>query len=148
MPLLCHYDERVRKGTHTFFQQLYGNTDAIPPETVEAKYNSARGVLEELMLKFSYERDLGRHRSIIMPLVETCRLLAHQLYVLSQNEQDEIQQFQNPNDSTLIAQFDQEVEARLRLWPHDAGTPMSQSEAFDQSDYGSESDDAHEILEN
>jgi ubiquitin carboxyl-terminal hydrolase 34 len=148
VPLLCHYEERVRKSTYTLFQQLYGNIEAIPPETVVAKYDSARELLSEMMHKFAYEREVGRHLSFMMPLVETCRLLADQLYILAQNQEPEIQVFQNPNDASLIFQFQQDVEGRLRFWPNDAGTPISQGETYDQSDYASESDDAHDLLDN
>jgi ubiquitin carboxyl-terminal hydrolase 34 len=148
VPLLCHYEERVRKSTYTLFQQLYGNVEAIPPETVVAKYDSARELLSEMMHKFAYEREVGRHLSFMMPLVETCRLLADQLYILAQNQEPEIQVFQNPNDASLIFQFQQDVEGRLRFWPNDAGTPISQGETYDQSDYASESDDAHDLLDN
>jgi ubiquitin carboxyl-terminal hydrolase 34 len=146
--LLCHYEERVRKATYTLFQQLYGNAEAIPPETVHAKYDSARELLSEMIHKFAYEREVGRHLSFMMPLVETCRLLAEQLYILTQSQEPEIQPFQEANDTALIFQFQQEVEARLRSWPLDASTPISQGETYDQSDYASESDDAHDLLDN
>jgi ubiquitin carboxyl-terminal hydrolase 34 len=147
VPLLCHHEERVRKATCTLLQQLYGHVEAIPPETLVAKYDSARDLLSEMMHKFAYEREIGRHLSFMMPLVETCRMLAEQLYILSQNQEPEIQIFQNPNDAALIYQFQQDVEGRLRFWPNDAGTPISQGETYDQSDYASESDDAHDLLD-
>jgi ubiquitin carboxyl-terminal hydrolase 34 len=148
IPMLCHFDERVRRSTYTLFQQLYSNDDAIPPETGHIKYDSARELLLDMMHKFGYERDIGRHRSFMVPLVDTCRLLAEQIYSLSQSQEPEMKQFQDSNDAGLICQFQQEVEARMRLWPHDAETPLSQGDTFDQSDYGSESDDTHDLLEN
>jgi ubiquitin carboxyl-terminal hydrolase 34 len=66
---------------------------------------------------------------------------------LAQNQEPEIQIFQNPNDAALIYQFQQDVEGRLRFWPNDTGTPISQGETYDQSDYASESDDAHDLLD-
>jgi ubiquitin carboxyl-terminal hydrolase 34 len=146
--LLCHHDEHVRKATHNLFQKLYGNTEAIPPETVVAKFDSARDLLGEMIHKFVYEKEVGRHLSYMMPLVDTCRLLAEQLYILTQSQEPDIEVFQDPNDTALICQFQQEVEARLRSWPHDADTPISQEETYDQSDYASESDDAHDLLDN
>jgi ubiquitin carboxyl-terminal hydrolase 34 len=148
IPLLCHYEDRVRKESCIFFQELYDNEDAIPLETVHLKYTSARQMLSDLMHKFAYEKEVGRHRSFLIPLVDTCLMFVRQLYVLSQSQEPETQQFQDANDTALIYQFQQEVEARMLSWPHDEGTPMSQGEAFEQSDYGSESDDAHDLLDN
>jgi ubiquitin carboxyl-terminal hydrolase 34 len=148
IPLLCHYEDAVRKESATFFEQLYDNEDAIPPETVLVKYTTARELLSDLMHKFAYEKEVGRNRSFLVPLVDTCRLFVRLLYVLSQTQTPDTQQFQDVNDTALIYQFQQEVEARMRSWPHDEGTPMSQGETFEQSEYGSESDDAHELLDN
>jgi ubiquitin carboxyl-terminal hydrolase 34 len=148
IPLLCHYDDAVRKESSTFFEQLYDNEDAIPPETVLVKYTTAREVLSDLMLKFAYEKEVGRNRSFLVPMVDTCRLFVRLLYVLSQSQAPETQQFQDVNDTALIYQFQQEVEARMRSWPHDEGTPISQGEAFEQSEYGSESDETHDLLDN
>ncbi|KAH5401564.1 hypothetical protein HBI32_172400 [Parastagonospora nodorum] len=146
--LLCHDEDRVRKSTNIFFQKLYGTKEAMALETIAIKYKSARELLTEVTHKFVYERDVGRHRLDMVPLIDTGRLLVEQLYLLSQNEEPEAKQFQHANDAALIGLFQQEVEAGLPSWPHDIGTPMSQGDAFEQSDYGSESDDAHELLEN
>ncbi|KAH7408597.1 hypothetical protein DE146DRAFT_383024 [Phaeosphaeria sp. MPI-PUGE-AT-0046c] len=146
--LLCHYDERVRKGSYVFFERLYANDEAIPLETVKAKYKTARALLTDLMHKFAHERSIGHNRSFMMPLVDTCRLLAQQLCLLTSSEEEGVEELRHPNDMALISQFNHEVENRLASWSHDAGTPISQSETFDQSDYGSESDDAHDLLDN
>jgi ubiquitin carboxyl-terminal hydrolase 34 len=148
VPLLCQPEDRVRKDTYLFFQKLYANDEAIPPETVHMKYKSARDLLVEIIHRFVYEREIGQHRSFTVPMVETGRLLVDLLYHLCKNEEPEAQQFQDINDAAYIAQFHNEVEAQMRLWPHDMGTPMSQGEAYEQSDYGSESDDAHDLLDN
>jgi ubiquitin carboxyl-terminal hydrolase 34 len=147
VPLLCQPEDRVRKETYLFFQKLYANNEAIPPETVHMKYKSARDLLVEITHRSVYEREIGQHRSFTVPMVETGRLLVDLLYQLCENKEPEAQQFQNINDTAYIAQFQNEVEGPMRLLPHDMGTPMSQGEAYEQSDYGSESDDAHELLE-
>lgn len=138
--LLCHYDDVVRKGAHSFFSELYSNDAAIPSETVHVKYVSIRELLTDLMHKFVYEKEVGRHRSFLNPLVETCHLFVEQLYHLCQSQDPEVEQYQDSNDSALIYQYQQEIENRLQLWTHDVGTPQSTGEAFDQSDYGSESE--------
>jgi ubiquitin carboxyl-terminal hydrolase 34 len=144
--LLCHYEDYVRKSSYTFFQRLYGTGEAMAPEAVAVKYKSARELLSELMHRFVYEREVGRHRSFMVALVDTCRILIEQLYILSQSQDPEAQQFRHPNDVALICQFQQEIETRMVSWPHDMSTPMSQGE--DQSDYASESDDGHDLLDN
>jgi ubiquitin carboxyl-terminal hydrolase 34 len=146
--LLCHREEVVRRDTCTFLQQLYDNDGAIPTETLALKYDTARQLLADLMLKFAYEKQVIRNPSLLLPLVDTCRMLAQQLFLLSQESTPEARLIQDSNDDALIYQFQHEVDAPMRVWPIDEGTPMSQGEPFDQSDYGSESDDGHDILEN
>jgi ubiquitin carboxyl-terminal hydrolase 34 len=148
IPLLCHYDEHVRKTTYALFVRLYDNEEAIPAEMMTVKYKSIRDLLSELMHKFAYEKEIGRHRSFLTPLVETCRLFVTLLYNLGQRQEPEYQPFQGANDAALIHQYQQEIETRLRMWPHDEGTPLSQGEPFEQSDYGSESDEPQELLDN
>ena len=145
--LLCHREEVVRRDTCIFLQQLYDNEEAIPAETVSMKYTKARELLAELMLKFAHEKQVGRNRSLLIPLVDTCRMLVQQLFLLSQDSTPEARQVQHVTDAALISQFQHEVDAHMRIWPIDEGTPMSQGEPFDQSDYGSESDDGHETLD-
>ncbi|KAL5114898.1 hypothetical protein ACEQ8H_007216 [Pleosporales sp. CAS-2024a] len=143
--LLCHFEEPVRKSTFALLQRLYANREAMPIETVSVKYKSARDLVAELMHRFLYERDVGRNRSFMIPLVDTCQMLVEQLYMLAQSQEPEALLLQHPDDATLICQFQQEVEQRMGAWPHDVGTPLSQGEAFDQSDYASESDEGQEL---
>jgi ubiquitin carboxyl-terminal hydrolase 34 len=148
IPLLCHYEEAVRKESAVFFERLYDNTDAMPAETVLVKYASAREIVSDLMHKFAYEKEIGRNRSFLIPLVESCRTLVQQLYLLAQSQDPAAQELQDANDAALIFQFQQEIEIKMSSWPNDESTPMSQGEMFEQSDYGSESDDAHDLLDN
>lgn len=147
MPLLCHFDAAVRKATHVFLTQLYRNDEAIPSETVTMKYTTIRELLPAMMVKIAYEKDAGMLRSTLTPLVETCRVLIHQLFILTRDDDDDTQEFKHVNDTALITQYHQEIEPRLRMWPQDQGTPLSAGDRFDQSDYGSESDDAQEIVD-
>lgn len=147
IPLLCHYDDLVRKATQSFFQELYSSTEAFPPETLQMKYTSMRSLLPEMINKIVYEKEVGRQRSFLMPIIETCRLFVQQLFFLTQTPDPEAQIYKSPNDTALIYQYQQEIEARLRLWPHDEDTPLSTGEPFDQSDYGSESDEAPDLAD-
>ncbi|KAH7374400.1 hypothetical protein BKA66DRAFT_174381 [Pyrenochaeta sp. MPI-SDFR-AT-0127] len=146
-PLLMHSLENVRRGAHTLLHDLYGNPDEMPHETVLIKWKSMRDLISELIHKIVYEKDAGILRSHLNPLIATCQSLVQLLWILSQNEDPDMQQYKDPNDAALIYQYQAEVEPRLRMWPQDEGTPLSQGEAFDQSDYGSESDDANELLD-
>lgn len=147
MPLLCHFDPVVRKATHVFLAQLYHSDEAIPSETVTMKYTTIRELLPEMMPKIAYEKDAGVLRSTLTPLIETCRVFVHQLFNLLRDDSAEVQEFKDVNDTALITQYQQEIETRLRMWPQDQGTPLSAGEGFDQSDYGSESDDAQDIVD-
>ena len=147
MPLLMHNLESVRKGTQGFLRDLYGNPDEMPPETVQIKWKAMRELVGEMIHKIVYEKDAGILRSHLNPLIATCQSLVQLLWFLSQNEDPEMQPYKDPNDTALIYQYQTEVEPRLRMWPQDEGTPLSQGDAFDQSEYGSESDDANESLD-
>lgn len=143
-PLLMHTLESVRKGTHIFFRDLFLNHDELPHETVQVKWRSIRDLVAEMSIRIVYEKDAGILRSHLSPLIATCQALIQSLFVLSQSDDPELEQYKDANDTTLFYRYHTEVEARLRIWP-DEGTPLSTGEPFDQSDYGSESDDAQEL---
>ncbi|KAF2025393.1 hypothetical protein EK21DRAFT_116870 [Setomelanomma holmii] len=146
IPLLCHYEEHMRKATYAFLERLYDNDEAVPQATRQMKYASARDLLSALINRFAYEKQAGQSRSFLLPLVETCRMLATQLHVLTQRPDDEWREFQHVNDTALIYQYQREIENRMRTWWHGDETPLSQEEPFDQSDY-SESDEPQELLD-
>jgi ubiquitin carboxyl-terminal hydrolase 34 len=162
IPLLCNYDAPVRHDAYTFLHDLYSADltsaedspiqSASPsvityPETLHVKYSSARGLLSDLIHRFAYEHDAARNRSVLVPLVDTCRALAQQLFILSQQTDPQMHRFQHDQDEALILQFQQEVENHMHD-PMDEGTPASMDEeAYDVSDYGSESDDGGELLD-
>ncbi|CAO2651506.1 Nn.00g040760.m01.CDS01 [Neocucurbitaria sp. VM-36] len=148
MPLLLHNLESVRKGTHTLLRELYGNPAEAPPETVALKWKTMRDLIAEMNTRIIYEKDAGILRSHLNPLIATCQALVQLLWFLSQSEDEEMQQYKEPNDAALIYQYQTEVEPRLRMWPVDDGTEVSEGGGFDgQSDYGSESDDADALIE-
>ncbi len=147
IPLLMHNLESVRKGAQGFFRELYGNPEELPPDTMQVKWRSLRDLIVEMIHKIVYEKDAGILRSLLTPLITTCQSLVQLLWFLTQSEDPEMQAYKDPNDTALIYQYQSEIEPRLRVWPQDEGTPLSQGDAFDQSDYGSESDDANELLD-
>ncbi|KAF1847395.1 uncharacterized protein K460DRAFT_57668 [Cucurbitaria berberidis CBS 394.84] len=148
MPLLMHNLESVRKGTHVLLRELYGNPAEMPEETVALKWKTMRDLVADMNNRIVYEQDAGMLRSHLNPLIATCQALVQLLWFLSQNEDEEMQQYKDPNDTALVYQYQTEVEPRLRMWPVDDGAEGSEGGGFDgQSDYGSESDDADALLD-
>jgi ubiquitin carboxyl-terminal hydrolase 34 len=146
VPLLMHTNESVRKGTHAFLTALYDNSEELPHETMLAKWKSVRGLIAEMTTRIAYEKDAGILRSHLSPLIATYQVLIQILYDLSRSEDAELEQYKDANDTALFYQYRTEVEPRLRAWPYEMDTPLSTVEHFDQSDYGSESDDGAQDL--
>jgi len=147
VPLLMHTLESVRKGAHNFLRELYGHSDDMPPDVLQIKWKTIRDLVGEFTIRIVYEKDAGILRSHLSPLIATCQALVQMLYSLSQSEDAELEQYQDANDVALIHRYQTEIEPRLRVWPQNEGTPLSTGEPFDQSDYGSESDDGQELLD-
>ena len=118
-----------------------------------------------MTMKIAIEHDNRTPRSYMQPMIGSCQLLCQLLVDLSHDEDPDVVQYLEPGrDQALIGQYEMEVEPRLRSWPLDEGTPNStggelkprsassssftladlDSEAYEHSDYGTESDDALE----
>lgn len=146
IPLLLSSQEAIRKATQTFLLELFHVEEDAPSHLHDQKYAIIRHLVVELMIKIAYEQEAGMVRSYLNPMIDSCRSFCQQLYNLINSEDAEQERYKDENDTALIMQWQTEIEPRLRLWP-DEGTPQSVGEAFDQSDYGSESDDDHNLLD-
>lgn len=150
MPLLTHHHENVRKGAQAFLHELYANSLELPSETAAVKWKTMRTLVADMNARIIFEKDAGVLRSSLDPLISICQVLIQSIWYLSQSEDEDKQQYMDDGDATLIYQYQTEVEPRLRLWPLDDGTEVSEGGGFDgQSDYGSESDgdDGEALLE-
>ncbi|KAI8942198.1 hypothetical protein NX059_000284 [Plenodomus lindquistii] len=139
-PLLMHTMESIRKSAQVYLLGLFVDHGELPPEMLMLKWRSIRELINELCGRIVYESNSGILRSHMSPLISTCQSLIQSLFALSQSEDPEMDQYKDENDFLIFQRFRSEVESRLHSWP-DEGTPPSTVETFDQSDYGSESDD-------
>ena len=100
-------------------------------------------------------------------MIATNHLLVQLLFILSKAEDPMMVACQHVTDTALIQQYHMDIENRLRLWPQDEGTPISTGgkllpcgdnsscctptnsdiEAYEHSDYGSESDEGVDLLD-
>lgn len=145
--LLLDKSDVVRRGAHALIRELYGSEVAMTPELMPVKMKSVRELAKGMIHKIVYEKDAGILRSHLNPLISTCQYFVQILWQLLKDDSPEAQMYKDVNDGALISQYQTEIEPRLRIWPQDEGTPVSQGDTFDQSDYGSESDDANELLD-
>lgn len=147
VPLLLHAQERVRRRTQVFLQGLYEMSEDSPHDIVAARWQCIRCVVEDMANSIVHKINAGIPRLYLNHLIATYQTLIQMLYTMSQSEDADMEGYKSLNDATLFKQYHTEIETLLRAWP-DEGTPLSTGDLYDQSDYGSESDDAHELLEN
>ncbi|KAH9867833.1 hypothetical protein IAQ61_007137 [Plenodomus lingam] len=143
-PLLMHPMENIRKGTQAFLVHLFLEHGELPHEVLLVKWSAVRELIQDLTGRIIFESTSGILRSHMSPLISTCQSLIHALFLLSQSEDAAMEPYKDENDYLIFQHCRLEVEPRLHEWP-DEGTPPSTVDTFDQSDYGSESDDAQEL---
>jgi ubiquitin carboxyl-terminal hydrolase 34 len=128
VPLLIYDDDGVRKATAMHLEELFAKHKSDEESDQEAlgyKYRSVRSLVKDMNAKIAEEHNNGTSRIYMQPMVATCALLNQMLELLDNTESEVMLQYQGPNDRTLIDYFHQNVEARLRVWPPDEGTPIS-----------------------
>ncbi|KZM26818.1 Ubiquitinyl hydrolase 1 [Ascochyta rabiei] len=145
IPLLLYSEEVVRKGAHDFVRGLY-TKHMEDPQNLDEAYKCARATAAEIIKKVSHESSSGTPRSYLGPMLETGNFLIEMLHTLDKSEDPNFVTLKDTNDKALIFQWQIEVESRVNMLPENS-TPISMGEGvFDQSDYGSESDDV-ELLD-
>ncbi|XPS80524.1 Ubiquitinyl hydrolase 1 [Ascochyta lentis] len=145
VPLLLYSEENVRNGAQEFVRELY-TKHMDDPQNLDEAYKCARTTAIEIIKRVAYESNSGTPRSYLKPLLETGNFLVEMLYDLDMSEDPKFVPLKDANDKALITQWQIEVESRVNMLPEDS-TPRSMGEGMlDQSDYGSESDDA-ELLD-
>jgi ubiquitin carboxyl-terminal hydrolase 34 len=146
VPLLLHGHEHIRRSTRDFLRGLYFNIDEIAPETMVIKYDTIRKLIAVLTERTVYEANSGTLRSHLDSMMTAGQMLSEMLAYLTRSQDPELEDYKDENDAALILRWQSEVENRARMWP-DEGSPISAGEgAFDNSDYGSESEDV-ELLD-
>jgi ubiquitin carboxyl-terminal hydrolase 34 len=137
--------------------------DAVDPETVRRRDVTIRNLAEKMSKKIVLEHSQGSSRAYMQPLINTCTVLMDLVQARILSDDEDLPKYQN--DENLVAYWNTEVVPRLQAWrtelstpistagrlalnsdPDPVGTPTdSDSENFEQSDYGSESDDCVEV---
>jgi ubiquitin carboxyl-terminal hydrolase 34 len=146
VPLLINGHEYIRGAAYDMLRGIF--LDPAAEFTVgglATKFNTIRRLIEELTERTVYEANLGTLRSHLEPMMAAGLFLTELLSRLVQSEDPELEEIHHENDIALIARWQSEVDNRARIWP-DEGTPTSTVEgAFNNSDYGSESEEVELI---
>jgi ubiquitin carboxyl-terminal hydrolase 34 len=169
VPLLLYDDDIVRKSTASHLSDLFSKPDDVASdETVRHKYQSMRRLVKDLSARIIHEHDNQSSRSYMQPLISTCTMLVKALYQMTSSEDPALRTYQQSTvDLALIQTYQNEVEPRLEQWTQEIDTPLStggefthgqesdgstwdsitddSTENYEQSDYGSESDEGQEL---
>ncbi|ORY15157.1 hypothetical protein BCR34DRAFT_623001 [Clohesyomyces aquaticus] len=148
VPLLMYDDENVRKNAMKLVEYLFVDSrsdEDLGPNSLKQKYFSLRRLFQELFRRVIAEHEAGTSRNYMQPMIQSCATLIRVLAVLGDNQDAAMEQYKSPNDAALLAHWHMEIDTRFRLWLQDEGTPISAGEAYEQSDYGSESDEGPDL---
>jgi ubiquitin carboxyl-terminal hydrolase 34 len=166
IPLLFHDDDAVRKDTFHHCDDLFRKLrpdGTLGQDSLKFKYSSIRRLLREMYRRIVIEHQNGSSRSFMTPLINTCQMLVEVLFAMMQNE--DMADYRDGNEGDLITEYQMNVEERVRHWLPDDGTPISAGgkfdahydacivdavadsslEAYEHSDYESESDEGPDL---
>jgi ubiquitin carboxyl-terminal hydrolase 34 len=125
--LLLHDNRNARNATWRHLDRLFNLTERpeyISVETLTAKYTAVRYMLHELLERFRSEQRNRTLRSHLEPLIRTCDMLAGQLKLLYEEDDDTLIEFRHEGDERLLIQHFQEMVSLLTLLP-DEESPSS-----------------------
>ncbi|KAF2015202.1 hypothetical protein BU24DRAFT_479980 [Aaosphaeria arxii CBS 175.79] len=169
IPLLLFDDDVVRRETLLHLDKLFCKTkpdDACSFQTLKSKYTSARKLVEGMSKRIVNEHENNSSRAYMQPMISACQILVNLLIQLHSSSDENTMQLQdNVRDTTLVQTWQLEVESRVRIWVLDEGTPIStggeripfgtgsssrtvtdvDSEAYEHSDYASDSDEGPDL---
>ncbi|KAF2191532.1 hypothetical protein K469DRAFT_656523 [Zopfia rhizophila CBS 207.26] len=165
--LLMYDDDNVRKAAARLIEEVFlrSRPDNVASEdSIKLKYNAIRRLVPDMARKIHIEHDNATSRTYMQPMIGACQLLMQILLTLVQSQDPAMEPYKSPSDITILQQYQLEVESRLRNWVQDEGTPIStggelsalrrgssitladfDSEAYEHSDYGSESDEGPDL---
>ncbi|KAJ4355807.1 uncharacterized protein N0V89_003828 [Didymosphaeria variabile] len=148
--LLTYDDEVVRKATATHLEELFvrhQDDEHTSEDVLKIKYKAVRALLFELTDKIVYQYQRATARSCIQPMVLVCEMLAALINNLYESEDPYLGPCKHAQDYVILDKYQSEAVLRLQNWPLDESTPVSTGEAYDHSDYGSESDMDPELID-
>lgn len=167
VPLLLYEDDIVRKMAAAHLEMLFTKVkdEDATEDSLKHKYTTIRRLAQEMNKKIIIEHDNGSSRNYMQPLISTCNLLVNILFQLDNNDDPEMLSYKTDRETAIIVEYQSEVVPRLNVWALDEGTPIStggrwdpqsvslstispadfESEAYEQSDYASESDEGPDL---
>lgn len=147
MALLMFEDENIRKNAATLLEFIFLRMTPLIMSTERAtkwKYECMRGATKDFMNRIKLEHDNGLVRSYMQPMIGTTVHLIHAIAAIAQSDDPQLEPFKSLNDAALIRSY-QQMETRIRNWVVDDDTILSGGEAYDDSQYATDSDDAIEV---
>ncbi|KAK7181105.1 ubiquitin carboxyl-terminal hydrolase, partial [Paraphaeosphaeria sporulosa] len=148
--LLFYDDEVVRKLSAEHFEELfvrYQDDQNTPEDVLKLKYKTVRNLLFELSDKIVLEYQRTTARSDIQAVAQVCEVLALLITNLYESDDPTWEPCRHVQDGHIIERYQSEALPRLQNWPTDESTPVSTGEAYDHSDYGSESEMDPELID-
>ncbi|KAF2200893.1 hypothetical protein GQ43DRAFT_481180 [Delitschia confertaspora ATCC 74209] len=146
--LLMYDDDNVRKDAARLIERIYITSrpdDVANPESIQYKYVAIRRMIRDFTRKICTEYEAGTLRAYMQPMIQICDILAQTLMQLLQNADPAMEPYQHSTDVGLLHAYNHDVTTRTANWLIEEDTILSSAEAFDQSDYGSDSDDGLEL---
>ncbi|KAF2112644.1 hypothetical protein BDV96DRAFT_524740 [Lophiotrema nucula] len=145
-PLLIYDDDRIRRDISAHIEQLFTNTkpdEELQTSQLKYKYDSVRNIVRDTNKRLVLEHNNGTPRAYMDPMIKTNEFLIGVLHQFFNSEEPRMVQLKRQGDASLLNQYENDVYPRVQLeaWAHDDGTPISTGEGYEQSDYGSDSDD-------
>ncbi|PSN73883.1 ubiquitin C-terminal hydrolase-like protein [Corynespora cassiicola Philippines] len=151
IPLLLYDDDGIRKATEVFLcREVFSRpkpNETISDVLMRTKYKIIRALANEMNRKVIDEHNAAISRSYMQPMISTLHALVTLLNQLLISDDPVMDSYKHVNDAIIIQQFQEEVNPRLTIWPFEEGTPISTGDTYEQSDYGSESDEGPDMLE-
>jgi ubiquitin carboxyl-terminal hydrolase 34 len=147
--LLLYDDDGVRRATSTFLQELFTSykDDAHATEnTLKLKYKAVRWLAAEMCTKIAEEHEQNTSRSYMQPMITICKILLQLLEQLQDTDDRLLEQLRHSSDAANVQAYNYDLDTQLQHWALDDDTPVSTGEAYEQSDYGSESDIGDDML--
>ncbi|KAL5390450.1 hypothetical protein PMIN04_005859 [Paraphaeosphaeria minitans] len=148
--LLFYDDEVVRKLSAEHLEELfvrYQDDANTSKDVLKHKYKTVRNLLFELSDKIILEYQRMTARSDIQAVAQVCEVLAMLITDLYESEDPTWEPCRHVQDRQIIERYQSEALPRLQNWPTDESTPVSTGEAYDHSDYGSESEMDPELID-
>ncbi|KAF2763557.1 hypothetical protein EJ05DRAFT_432901 [Pseudovirgaria hyperparasitica] len=143
---LLHDEEWVRKRARTLLSVIFN----IPisertRRSNELKYKALRDLIRVLIRKLGLETRNGASRNAMYEFQQTLSECIETLDSLAGSDEPDAEQYQEVDDRNSIFQWQNQIDQILAVWPVEEDDTLVSGNAFENSDFGSESDFADDI---